>query len=432
VRTLTLLLISLVLIAVVAAATGGVNSPLLGLFYVPLVLAGFLSIRRAALCAAVATALFVGLATLRAPTSWPAALEVPTQAVLFFLVATVTAGVTRHARRDQGRLHAAADEARNALDVQHMISTAYDLDVTLDLVTLKQRDLLPAHSYAVLLAENEVLTIRASSGLGDAPKVRIGVNDEDQGWRPADGKSLVIADTSASPSRFAEIDPSAKSILVAPLQSVERLVGLLFFGSEERDAFPASAVDLAETFGNRMVFPIQRAQLEGDLRRLAFTDAQTSLYNHRHFQGQLDEEVRRAQRYGRPVSVIMMDIDNFKRFNDTWGHPAGDRILQGLSRVLKENLRTVDIPARYGGEEFVIICPETHAEHALALADRLRATIASTAFDLGDGRSHTITVSVGVAAFPAHADTKGALVDAADQALYEAKRSGKNRVVAHA
>lgn len=84
-------------------------------------------------------------------------------------------------------------------------------------------------------------------------------------------------------------------------------MGLLFFGADEPNAFSAADVERAETFGNRMVFPIQRAQLEGELRRLAFTDAQTSLYNHRHFQGQLDEEVRRAQRYGRPVSIIMMD-----------------------------------------------------------------------------------------------------------------------------
>jgi diguanylate cyclase (GGDEF)-like protein len=262
--------------------------------------------------------------------------------------------------------------------------------------------------------------------------LRFDADREESGWRPTDGYPLLVADTRSSPTRFSELDPLARSILAVPLHSVERLVGMLFFGCRAPDGFDAETVRRAEVFGNHVVFPIQRAQLEEDLRRLAFTDAQTSLFNHRHFQGQLEEEMSRAQRYGRPVSVILLDIDDFKAFNDRYGHPAGDRLLRDVSHLLKENLRTVDIPARYGGEEFVIVCPETQRDQAVALADRLRATIAETGFEDEDGRPVHLTVSVGVASSPLDAQTKSALVDAADKALYEAKRTGKNRVVAFA
>jgi diguanylate cyclase (GGDEF)-like protein len=204
----------------------------------------------------------------------------------------------------------------------------------------------------------------------------------------------------------------------------------MFFGSRAPNSFQTSDVDHAVSFADNIVFAVQRALLEDELKRLAYTDAQTSLYNHRHFQGQLDEEVRRAQRYGRAVSLILLDIDYFKQFNDNYGHPAGDRVLAEMAEVVRADLRTVDIAARYGGEEFVVICPETQRDQAMVLAERLCHRIASTGFISEGGVSHQVTVSIGVAAYPADAASKGDLVDAADKALYHAKRLGKNRVVA--
>jgi diguanylate cyclase (GGDEF)-like protein len=204
---------------------------------------------------------------------------------------------------------------------------------------------------------------------------------------------------------------------------------LLFFGSREADGFSPESIDRAEEFANRIVFPIQRALLEEELRRLAFTDAQTSLFNHRHFQTLLDEEIRRAQRYGRPLSIIFLDLDSFKAFNDTYGHPAGDTLLREVSGVLRANLRAVDMAARYGGEEFVVILPETAGEQAAVLAERLREAVEQMEVCVEEGRVPHVTVSVGVASFPANAQTKSELIEAADKAQYEAKTSGKNRVV---
>jgi diguanylate cyclase (GGDEF)-like protein len=387
-------------------------------------------VRLALFTAALASILYLGMWALYDRLDPHFAFNLAVQVLMFFGIGWLVGELVRRQAARQHRRDEEVDATRTALDIQHMINTAYDTDVTLDLVILKQRELLKCHSYAVLLAENNVLRVRVASGLpNESRTVRLGVNEEDHGWAAGDGRPLIIADTSGVDTRFAEIDPAARSILAVPLHSVERLVGLLFFGSREADGFSPESIDRAEEFANRIVFPIQRALLEEELRRLAFTDAQTSLFNHRHFQTLLDEEIRRAQRYGRPLSIIFLDLDSFKAFNDTYGHPAGDTLLREVSGVLRANLRAVDMAARYGGEEFVVILPETAGEQAAVLAERLREAVEQMEVCVEEGRVPHVTVSVGVASFPANAQTKSELIEAADKAQYEAKTSGKNRVV---
>ncbi len=421
--------LSLAGIAVLCFFAGGLRSPWVHLFYAPLVLAGFRSRREAMRAAALASVLYLGLFAMAGQDTVAVVADAAIQISLFFGLALL---VSEMMRRQAARQADRDDEVRAdraSFDIQHMINTAYDTTVTLDLVILKQRELLPAQSYAVLLAENNVLRVRATSNLPPGgEKMRLGIHEDDHGWTPGDGRPLVIADTTTTESRLSELDPSARSILAVPLHSVERLVGLLFFGCRERDAFPPDAIDRAEEFANRIVFPIQRAMLEEELRRLAFTDVQTNLFNHRHFQTLLDEEIRRAQRYGRSLALIFLDLDDFKAYNDTYGHPAGDALLSEISAVIRANLRTVDMAARYGGEEFVAILPETTSEQALVLADRLRLAVSDLEVSPTGTPRQRVTISAGVAAFPSDAKTKSDLIEAADRAAYEAKRSGKNRV----
>ncbi len=162
------------------------------------------------------------------------------------------------------------------------------------------------------------------------------------------------------------------------------------------------------------------------LEQLATHDGLTGLYNHRTFYTFLEEEVARAKRYRHPLSLLMIDIDHFKQVNDTHGHQAGDAILRGLSERLAEHVRDVDRVFRYGGEEVTAILPDTDA--AFDLAERLRAAVEATPFITGTGKAIGITVSIGTASFPSHADTAQALVSAADTALYAAKRAGRNQV----
>lgn len=168
----------------------------------------------------------------------------------------------------------------------------------------------------------------------------------------------------------------------------------------------------------RRAFDVEHA------RRLANTDGLTGLYNHRHLQERLQQEIDRAQRYGRPISVVMADLDRFKRYNDAYGHPRGDEVLIVVAQTLRQVSRAADIVARYGGEEFTLILPETPAAEAGVLAERARQRIEE--MSIGDGEAR-VTLSLGVAAF-SPGMTKESLIEAADAALYAAKHRGRNRV----
>ena len=159
------------------------------------------------------------------------------------------------------------------------------------------------------------------------------------------------------------------------------------------------------------------------LEELAMTDGLTGLKNHRAFQDRLREEYDRSVRYQRPMSIILLDVDNFKHYNDTYGHPAGDQILIQLSSILQQELRLADIVARYGGEEFVVIAPETAAEGARLLAERIRQAIASASWP-----NEAVTASFGVSTLTLLTPTAAILVAEADEALYRSKHQGRNRV----
>ncbi len=174
------------------------------------------------------------------------------------------------------------------------------------------------------------------------------------------------------------------------------------------------------------------AEANTRLAQLAVTDGLTGLYNHRHLHERLALEVERSQRSGLPLSLLMLDVDHFKQFNDSYGHPAGDEVLRQVARVLNDTRRANDVVARYGGEEFAVILVDTAKFTAAKVAERVRERIA--AHDFADAatkasKGTTITVSLGVATFPDDGGDAEALVRAADTALYAAKRAGRNRVV---
>jgi len=169
-----------------------------------------------------------------------------------------------------------------------------------------------------------------------------------------------------------------------------------------------------------------------DMSRRAVTDGLTGLYNHTHFNRRLSDELARAERYGRPLSLIMLDLDDFKKYNDAFGHVEGDRLLARVGSVLSGAVREADTVFRYGGEEFTIIMPETGTDQARKAAERIRRTV-EEAFGpaSGSGCQGPMTVSIGVASFPVHGSTGTELIEAADRALYLSKKLGKNRVSVH-
>ena len=163
------------------------------------------------------------------------------------------------------------------------------------------------------------------------------------------------------------------------------------------------------------------------LEQLATTDPLTGLANRRRLFELLEYETARHRRTPRPLSLLLIDIDHFKKVNDNWGHNAGDRVLQGLARVLVSGLRQADLTARYGGEEFLVVLPDTGAEGALAVAELVRRRVAASRLPLGEGETLQLTVSVGVATLQSE-ESIAHLIDRADRALYQAKHQGRNRV----
>jgi diguanylate cyclase (GGDEF)-like protein len=186
-----------------------------------------------------------------------------------------------------------------------------------------------------------------------------------------------------------------------------------------------------ETISNIAAISIQNAMRYELLEQMATTDGLTGLHNHRRFQEMLEEEVEEAKRYEHKLSLMLVDIDHFKRVNDTYGHPKGDEVLRRVARVLNELARTTDRVCRYGGEEFAIIMPQTDKNGGRLLAERFRTEIKEQVFQSDQGE-FSITFSVGVCTFPDQARHKQELIDKADQALYHAKNHGRDQTVHYA
>jgi len=174
----------------------------------------------------------------------------------------------------------------------------------------------------------------------------------------------------------------------------------------------------------------QLEQMKEQLRALAVTDGLTGVYNYRYFRQYLTQELRRAERHRLHVSLAMLDIDFFKRFNDAHGHLAGDEVLRIVARLMKGHTRAIDVVARYGGEEFAIILPETNKAQARIVAEKVLRLVENFPFPQNHGKEQThLTVSVGVATYTEDAKTADTLIHCADQRLYHAKAEGRNRVV---
>lgn len=220
-----------------------------------------------------------------------------------------------------------------------------------------------------------------------------------------------------------------RCFICLPLTSRDRRLGVIYFYRKDRDTFTPTEIELLTTFASLAAQAIENARLYAQVQEQARTDALTGLNNRGEFQRQLKQEEERSRRYHRSFSLLMLDIDHFKTVNDSYGHQAGDEVLRALAARLREQKRPVDHAARYGGEEFVVILPETTNEGALALAERLRAAVADTSVLVTEGRTISVTISIGVATFPADAESGTALIAAADAALYAAKQGGRNRVV---
>lgn len=316
------------------------------------------------------------------------------------------------------------------------INSTLDLDRVLDLIIHKGIQIVKAERGSVMLFDHkkEELYIKSSVRLSKktVSAVRIKPGEGIAGWVFKEDKPLLIKEGAKDPrfKKFKEEEEELKSVISVPLKIKNKVIGVITADDKrEGDFFSIDDLNLFSTFANQAAIAIQNAQLHQEVKQQAITDGLTGLYNFRYIKGRLEEEVKRAQRFKHSLALIMADIDDFKNFNDTYGHPEGNKVLKNLANILRSNIREVDIVARYGGEEFIIILPEANREEAKKIAERIRSKVEKCNFaDEKNYSERKITISLGITSCFQENITPQGLVQKVDQALYLAKGKGRNRV----
>ena len=218
------------------------------------------------------------------------------------------------------------------------------------------------------------------------------------------------------------------SVFVLPMLYEKEILGMLALLSEKINALSPYQIELLEVLGNQASTSIANARFHAEIERLAITDGLTGLFNHRHFQERLSQEFSRIDRFSEPLSVLIIDIDHFKKINDTYGHPVGDAVLKGVADKIRKTIRNIDISARYGGEEFAVILIGTDERGAMNMAERLRKAVMNKTFS-ADKNTFNVTISIGISTYTKGIKRKEELIEKADKALYQAKRGGRNRSI---
>lgn len=228
--------------------------------------------------------------------------------------------------------------------------------------------------------------------------------------------------------RVLAVDPELRSLAFFPLLIHETVIGMMVLASRQRDGFSGTDFSRLEVFAKQIAFSVRKSLLYREVQTLSITDSQTGVYVHRYFQERLREELHRAGRYHQFVSLIMLDLDHFKRVNDTYGHPVGDAVLSETARRIWTAAGPRALVARYGGEEFAILLPNTPKAKAFQIAKAVNLFVKSSAVEVG-GERLAVTLSAGVGTYPEDAVEQDALIAAADSALYESKRNGRDLVM---
>lgn len=243
------------------------------------------------------------------------------------------------------------------------------------------------------------------------------------------GSPLVIPDTRNEPG-WVDIDGVdwIKSYIGAPIHVKGQVVGYINLDSTRYGAFDRSQAERLQIFADQAAIAIENARMYEKVEQMAIVDTLTGLYNRRHFFELSEREVERYKRYKSPLSLIMLDLDYFKKVNDQFGHHSGDMVLQELSKIFASSLRKMDIPGRIGGEEFVVLLPETELDQAIFVAERLRKKIENTTFE-GDCQKFNVTASMGVVSMKEEIIDLQMLISIADKLMYQAKSAGRNQLM---
>ena len=351
------------------------------------------------------------------------------------LPAVVQAGSARSTEGE--RLEAMANAFQEGMldlyslyEVGRTISASLHLDQLLTTTMKRVAQTTGIESYALFLLDDDQSKLVAKS-VGGA----VAESLQQMALSPGDGLSGQVCrtrvpemHTGTMPVPWPDVPGLGRSVIGVPLVGRDRLLGALLLYSVSPSAFSERELAYFTAIGKQLSIALDNATIHRRATELSYHDALTGLFNRRYLEEALETEIRRASRYDLPLSLNMVDIDHFKRYNDAHGHTRGDDALRVVARRLREQTRNADIVTRYGGEEFLIILPMTTKPHARLVAEKLRSAIATTVIDgRPDGPETSLTISVGVATFPNDSSTATGLLQAADAALYAAKDRGRNR-----
>jgi diguanylate cyclase (GGDEF)-like protein len=431
------LIVDGVYLAWVSYATGGTSSPLRYLIVLHLIAVSLLASYRTGLKLALWHSMLLLVVyyaeqsqLLAAPVGGRALAGTEFQRVtafmaVFWLVALATASLSavneRELRRRRFDLEALARMAA-------ALETASDSVTAAEMVVAHVADVFDAPRAVVLAAPDGAMRLLA--GLGTSALVGTEVATTPDAVlhlvKMTRDTVLVRGLDPVADAGLAALLPGARNLSVVALTAETRSIGVLVTEHAQRGTarLERRALSMLERFASHAALSLRNAWLLEQVQRVAATDGLTGIANRRTFETALAREVFRASHKGEPMSLVMVDIDQFKQLNDAHGHQAGDHILAEVASLLASSCRDCDIPARYGGEEFAVILPGATVAQSLDTAERLRRLIAGATTTL------PITASLGVATFPAHGPDAEALVRAADHALYVSKREGRNRVSA--
>ena len=262
-------------------------------------------------------------------------------------------------------------------------------------------------------------------------KEKIEMNDE-RIKEVVSQKRAVLYPTENEINIFGDDEEVKTTYMIVPLIVEEKVIGVIKMEREGEPFLPFGPDDLHKLsiLCAQTSVILRRARLYAEVEMLAIIDGLTGLYVHRHFQEKLVQELRRAEAYGEVFSLVMADIDYFKKYNDGYGHLAGDELLRRVAKTIKEGLRETDIAARYGGEEFAAILIHQGKDEAMQAAENIRKKVQAIKLEIG-GTDTGVTISIGISTFPRDGESATEIIKHADEALYKAKEGGRNRAVAY-
>ena len=323
-------------------------------------------------------------------------------------------------------------ESTVATEIQNLVNSLDDLGATVRGVLEILRNVIDFHVAAVHLGGEESHGVWLLVNKPVAPRFLAILQEqlvrETRGSTAPGPGEVEVLDPEKLLERPGSHPELPGSALIAALATKGRPSGAIALAAAEPGAYPERVEKTFEMIARQANIVIDYGRLYERTKQLSITDGLTKLYNHRFFQDALKREFTRSGRHRSPLSLVLLDIDHFKGFNDTYGHQQGDVVLQELARILRGQVRTLDVVARYGGEEFAVVMPDAPADIALRVAERLRAAVEAHPVP-GPAGPLTVTISLGVATVPDEAIAAPAgIIAAADRALYRAKERGRNRV----